>query len=73
MHLYIEYSQGVFNIKHLIFTIVENILCSHAFSTERGVFSEDFLYKIMLEPEKKSQIAKTLFPETIYFKNFFPT
>ena len=69
-------ARGVFNVQSLP-SIVINILCSHAFSTIQELFSGDFfLYKIILEPEKKSQKIKsqngwTLFPE-IFLELFFP-
>ena len=67
--------RGVFDIKSLFCMVVE-ILCSHAFSTIRGLFFGTFLYKIILEPEKKSQKIKfendrTLFLETFYIKDLF--
>ena len=55
--------------------MVVNILCSHAFSTIRGLFFQRlFCIKSYwkLEPEQKSQIGGTLFSETFYFKDFFP-
>ena len=68
--------RSIFNINP-IFSMVVNILCSHAFFTIRGLlFRGLFLYEIILEPEKsprkqKSQNGRTLFPETFYFKDFF--
>ena len=50
-------ARGVFSIKAL-FSMVVNILCSYAFSTSRGLFPGTFLYKIILEPEKKSEKNK---------------
>jgi len=67
--------RGVFNIKSL-FSVVVEILCSYAFSTIIRLFFGTFLYKIILEPEKKSQKVKfqndrTLFLETFYIKDLF--
>ena len=69
--------RGVFNIKSL-FSVVVEILCSYAFSTIIRLFFGTFLYKIILEPEKKSQKVKfqndrTLFLETFYIKDLFST
>ena len=47
------------------------------FTFQRTFFLTTFLYKIIMEPEKKSQkiksrIGRTLFPETFLKKDFFP-
>ena len=71
-----EYIEGCFLINCPFFSIVVNILCSHAFSIKLGNFSWDVLVQNR-KPEKKSQkiesqSGRPLFPKTFYFKDFFP-
>ena len=65
-------ARGAFNINPLFFHCWKHPNCSHAFLTIKGLFPVTYLYEIILEPEKKSKNGRTLFPETFYFKNFFP-
>ena len=60
-----------------LFCKVVNILCSHHFLLKQDFFPGTFLYKIILEPEKKvlkNKVSKRkdFIPKTFYFMEFFP-